>query len=168
MILLAHNATVDSYRTIEKYLKLSDGKLKDWSILSLKECKMFLENYLLDENQGFISTGLGGKNNKLRYFFLILSHSDAPFNDNQKKIIEKNFIDVANSFNSEIEEINFDINYAGMIALVSMDVAVGMVIEEGIKKCNQKSLFIFQHYFVTNCEIPKKEEIPDIIKKIME
>ncbi len=37
-------------------------------MLAFQENKMLLESSLLDENQILISTGLGGKGMKLRYF----------------------------------------------------------------------------------------------------
>ena len=72
LILLAHRGTVESFRILEKYLKISEGNLRDWALLSLKECRMFLESALLKEESGFISTGLGGRDNKLRYYFIVV------------------------------------------------------------------------------------------------
>ena len=71
LVELAHLGTVESYRAIEKFLKCCDEELKGWTLLSLQECRLFLEGDLLDDNKGFISTGLGGKGGKLRYCFVI-------------------------------------------------------------------------------------------------
>jgi hypothetical protein len=54
LVLLAHRGTPESCRTIEKYVKISEGNLRDWALLSLKECRTFLESVLLQEESGFI------------------------------------------------------------------------------------------------------------------
>jgi len=58
---LAHLGTPESCRILEKYLKSPETNLRDWALLSQKECRMFLENVLLEEEGGFISTGLEGR-----------------------------------------------------------------------------------------------------------
>ena len=91
LILLAHFGTPESYTTIEKYLKISGQDLRDWGLLALKECRMFLESSLLDEDGVIISAGLGGKGNKLRHYFIISSKNDSPFTKLQEEIIEDKF-----------------------------------------------------------------------------
>ncbi|NJM15294.1 MAG: hypothetical protein HC896_07880 [Bacteroidales bacterium] len=71
---LASVEEIEAFRTIEKYLKQSNsGLLYDWAVLAYQESRMLIESKLLDENQVFISTGLGGKDGKLRYFIVLLS-----------------------------------------------------------------------------------------------
>jgi hypothetical protein len=53
LIFLAHLGSPESCRTIENYLKVSDMNLKDWALLSLQECRTFLESVLLQEEGGF-------------------------------------------------------------------------------------------------------------------
>ena len=81
LILLAHLGTMESSKILERYLKVSEGTLKDWAILSLKECRMFLESVLLKEEGGFISTGLGGRDNKLRYYVIVSSEGKSNLNE---------------------------------------------------------------------------------------
>jgi len=72
LTLLAHLGSVTAFRLIEKYYKSPDNELKQWSALALQECKMFLENKLTDQTTGFVSSGLGGLKNRLRFYFLVL------------------------------------------------------------------------------------------------
>jgi len=58
LILLAHLGTPESCRILEKYLKSPEVNLRDWALLSLKECRMLLESVLLKEEGGFVPTGL--------------------------------------------------------------------------------------------------------------
>lgn len=168
LTLLAHLGTITAFRMIEKYYKNPDDSIKQWAALSLQECKMFLECELTDQSAGFISSGLGGLHKRLRYYFLILPSTDRPFTKLQKDIIKEELNLVSKSLNSIVESVDLSDTFVGLIALVPMDVAVGTLIEEGIKKCNELGEFVFEHYYVTNQNIPDKAEINDIIKIVRE
>jgi hypothetical protein len=159
LILLAHFGNAESYRILEKYSKISEQDLKEWALLSLKECRMFLESALLEVDGTVISSGLGGKGNKLRYYFIVSSKGNLPFSETQRDTLRKEFTTKAQKYNSEIEEITFEPNYAMIRTLISMDIAVGDVIEEGIKECNKLDEVLYFHYYVTNIRKPTKEEI---------
>ncbi|MEJ7683093.1 MAG: hypothetical protein WKG06_35610 [Segetibacter sp.] len=107
LVLLAHLGTVLAFRQIEKSYKNPDKTLRQWTALALQECKMFLESSLIDENIGFISTGLGGLDNRLRYYFLILSSTDRPFYKNAENIIKDEFSITCMSLNSVLETIDY-------------------------------------------------------------
>jgi hypothetical protein len=168
LTLLAHLGTITAFRQIEKYFKHPDKKLKPWTALALQECKMFLESTLTDQSASFVSSGLGGLKNKLRYFFLVLSSSDRPFTTTQKGIIKDEFNLIAKDLNCVVETVDHSDTFIGLTVLVPMDVAVGTFIETGIRMCNELGHFVFENYYVTNQEIPDKSEIPDIIKKVKE
>jgi hypothetical protein len=159
LILLAHFGTAESYRTIKKYLNHSGQELKDWVLLSLKECRIFLESALLEEEEGLLSTGPGGKDNKLRYYFIVSSKGGLIFAETHRNTLKKGFETISQKYNSEIEEINFETNYAMIGIFIPMDVAVGDVIEEGISECNKMNEFLIFHYYITNVKKPANEEI---------
>ena len=166
LILLAHLGTAESCRTVEKYLKISEGNLRDWALLSLKECRAFLESVLLQEEGGFISTGLGGKENKLRYYFIVSSKDGLPFSETHRNTLKRGFETISRKYKSEIEEINFEATYAMIGILIPMDVAVGEVIEEGISECSKTSEFLFPNYYVTNVKKPTPGEISKYLEEI--
>ena len=166
LILLAHLGIPESCRTLEKYLKISERNLRDWALLSLKKCRTFLESVLLKEEGGFISTGLGGKDNKLRYYFIVGSKDGLPFSETHRNTLKRGFETISHKYKSEIEEINFGATYAMIGILIPMDVAVGEVIEEGISECNKMSEFLFPHYYVTNVKKPTQEEISKYLDEI--
>jgi hypothetical protein len=166
LILLAHFGTAESYRTIEKYLNHSGQELKDWVLLSLKECRMFLESALLEEEGGFLSTGLGGKDNKLRYYFIVSPKEGLTFTETHRNTLKKGFETISQKYNSKIEGINFETNYAMIGIFIPMDFAVGDVIEEGISECNKMGEFLFFHYYVTNVKKPANEEILKYLEEI--
>jgi len=164
LTLLAHLGTITAFRIIEKYYKNPDDTIKQWAALALQECKMFLISELTDQSAGFISSGLGGLHKRLRYYFLILPSTDRPFTMLQKDIIKEELNLVSKGLNSIVESVELSDTFVGMVVLVPLDVAVGTLIEEGIKKCNELGAFVFEQYYVTNQNIPDKAEINDIIK----
>ncbi len=166
LILLAHLGTAESCRILEKYLKISEGNLRDWALLSLKECRTFLESVLLQEESGFISTGLGGKDNKLRYYFIVSSKNSLPFSETHRNTLKRGFETISHKYRSEIEEISFEATYAMIGILVPMDVAVGEVVEEGITECNKMGDLLFHDYYVTNVKKPTHEEISKYLEEI--
>jgi hypothetical protein len=165
LISLAHCATSESYRIIEKYIKITGPELKDWAILALHECRAHLESDLFKEDSGFIATGLGGEGNKLRYCFIISPLDRKSFNKLYRNIINDKFITTCNRVGSVFEDVVFRKNYAKIKILVPMDVAVGYLIEEGIKECNEKEGFVKFFYYVTNVAEPSKKEIACFLKE---
>ena len=92
LILLASQEKVEAFRTIEKYAKNPDPELREWSILALQESRMVIQSSLMDEQQVYISTGLGGKEQKLRYFVVFIGkENNVEFSLVQQKLIKNEF-----------------------------------------------------------------------------
>ena len=159
LALLAHQGTVEAYRTLEQYVATAKLELRDWGISALQECRMFLEGWLRDQEGGMVMTGLGGEGNKLRYFFLVRSRDEAAFTPGQKTVLEQAFTSVCGRLEAVPEEIQVHQNYAAVTVLVPLEVAIGEVIEEGINESNAGNPFLDIHYFVTNQRIPTEEEM---------
>ena len=164
LIRLANLGTIPAYRLIEKYLKNNHDHLKDWAVLALRECRMILEYVLLDEEQGFISTPLGGKGNMLRYYIVISARNKFYFNENQQDIITEGFEKTAGDLNSEIEEYNFNKNHCLIKLLLSNYVALDELVLSSIKTCNQSEDFIRIHYMATNQKKPTEQEIKSYLE----
>jgi len=166
LVKLGCSGIVESYRILEEFYNSCDKELKTWSALALQESHILLESKLTDSNSGFVSTGLGGKDNCLRFFVVIFSMTYKPFSIAEKKLINIEFGVISKKLNSNIETINFYDDYSCLTILIPMDVAPDTLIMKGINKCNELGEFIVPHYFVTNVEIPSKKEISDIVKEM--
>ena len=166
LILLAHRGTPEAYRIIEEYAKSPEAELREWALLSLKECRMFLESILLEEEGGLISTGLGGKESKLRYYFIVSSKDGLPFSDNRKSILSRGLETISHKYNAQIEEVSFEGTYAMIRILIPMSIAVGDIIQGGISECNQMGEFLSLDYYITNVGKPTHEEISTYLEQI--
>lgn len=167
LLLLAHLENIQALHIIDRYLTIVPQALKDWVILAYKECLTSLEGELKGEDQMMITTGLGGRNNMMRYYFVLSSRDKSNFTKNQKEIIEKSLKKVCATKNSEIEKIEFKNNYALIQALTSFNIAVGDFIETSINECNKiGNNFLIFHYLINNTWKPREEEISKYLKEI--
>lgn len=163
--MLASLEEVLAYRTIERYLKEGHQELRNWAILALQESRMLLESKLLEENQVFISTGLGGKGSKLRYFVVLIGRKKADFSDLQKKIIKNEFEDILIKCDAEIEKIEFMGQFATLVVMVPLKVALKDVFRSAIIECNQYGDFMKSNFIITNVKELNLAEIKDFLIK---
>jgi hypothetical protein len=167
-LLLSQLASIDdvsAYRTIEQYLNNPDEALKFWAILALQESKMLLQSKLLEQNQLFISTGLGGRDNMLRYYIVLLSQDNNPFSDFQKERINSEFSFVFQKNNAIIEEIKFQDNISTVLALIPINIALTDLFSAAIKECNIYGNFIKDNGIITNVKILTVPEIIEFLNK---
>jgi hypothetical protein len=120
---------------------------------------MFLEHVLLERNTGLLVTGLGGQGDRLRYLVLVRSMDGITFTSAQETMVRSAFPHVCRRHNSIFEEIEVWQKGAVIEMLVPMDVAVGAVIEAGIAECNTYVRFLDDDYYVTNVEIPSRDQV---------
>jgi hypothetical protein len=164
LVKIASLDKVESYRIIEGFLKENPGELRDWGTLALQENRMLLESVLLDENHVFISTGLGGKGQKLRYFVVLFGKDLSDFTDLQKKIIRNEFELSLKKFNSEIENLEFSGSLAAMRVIIPMKVIIKQIFTSAITECNQYGDFLVSNFIITNVKALSFDEIRDYIQ----
>lgn len=162
---LALCGTVDAYRAIEQYVKNPDPVLAHWSKVALYECRMALESELLEKPVGMISTGLGGVQHRLRYL-VVVGFSGPVLDDGQRRRLESAWRTVCGQDDSILEGVSFHPSHVVLTLLVSLETAVGTVIDAGIAAANGDAPFLRQNYFVTNAAVPTEEEIQRILTEI--
>lgn len=164
LVLLASSHEVKAYRILENYVHNPHPDLKDWAQLALMESRMAMESELSDEKQIFISTGLGGKDEKLRFFVLMLA-AHSPFLDYQRKVIEREFAYYLPKQDCEIEKLEVHDSYATLLFLLPVRANLKVLLDYLIQECNQYGNFLSDLYTVTNVKELSKEEILAIIHK---
>ncbi len=160
--LLCILASIDDpkyFRAIETFKKNAPDNLKEWSTLALQESKMLLESSLLDTKLLYISTGLGGKGEALRFFIVLVNKKNIAYDDSQAQIIEKELDFHFRRQNGEIEEIKFDGQYAQITCLLPLECNIGDVVKNVIKECNTYGGFIEEDFLLTNVKKLSTEEI---------
>lgn len=166
LVLLASQEKVEAFRTVEKYAKNPDPELREWSILALQESRMVLQSSLLDEQQVFISTGLGGRGQKLRYFIVFVGKEDVvEFTAIQRRLIQTELEFAIQENNGEIEEINFFANLAITVLLLPVKSDIQKVFSNMVNECNQYGDFIRPDIIITNVKRMTVEEVQQFINR---
>jgi len=153
---LAISGDIKAYRTIESYNK---EHLDDWAVMSLLQAKITLESELSDEKQIFISTGLGGKEDKLRFSAFFKANYLRPFSNYQRKLIEKEMPYSIERQGGEVEEIKISENYFTILFLININADIKLIFENAVNECNQYGDFINNSFIITNVKEFSEEDI---------
>ena len=162
LIRLAGTDNVENYRLIEQYASVAPTELKDWALMALNESRFHMVSSLSDEDGVFISTGLGGKSGKLRYFIVFVPNSEG-LSQEQKQLVvdEVNFLFPRYSSDVEIAEITGD--FICVTALIPMDIAVNEPINAVIDECLTLGCSLNDGYIVTNVKTLSLDEIQKVL-----
>ena len=161
---MASIENVECYRAIESYIDIAEESLKDWALLALNESRMQLESEIMEENQVFISTGLGGRQQKLRYFVVLMSRTNADLTQTHQMVIQNEFEFILKKFDAEVEELNFSGYLATILLLLPMNYSLKKVFQEAINECNQYGDFLKDDFIVTNVKTLSFKEIKELLK----
>lgn len=165
LVRLASIENVEAYRFIEKYLTDGHEEFRNWAILALQESRMLLESKILDENQVFISTGLGGKDSKLRYFVVLIQKEEREFTGLQQKIIRNEFEISLDNCDAEIEKLDCRGKYATLLVIIPLRVSIKDLFHETIRECNLYGDFLKSNFIVTNVRELGLNEIEEFLQK---
>lgn len=164
---LAQQGTAESYRLLQQYSAKPDSALEQWSRIALYECRMRLEQDLLAEPVGLLSTGLGGDGQRLRFIFVLaLQEAESLPGTERRREIRETLNKVCLQYRSAVEEAQFRPSCLYVQVLVPVDVAVGVVIEESIASLNQGKEELCRDYLVTNVSVPTEEEIREFLDEL--
>ncbi len=161
-VLLVSLATLDkveAYRAIERYAQNPDEELRHWANLSLQESRITLERSFSDEEHILVSTGLGGKGEKLRFLAIFYSSVKDGLNDFQQKTAKKELEYVLEKYNCDIEDVSVNREYVAITALFPFQLDIKMLLGEVLAEINQFGNFLMQNYVVTNVKIFDENEI---------
>lgn len=162
---MASMAVVECFRAIEAYLKEAPDSLIPWTVMALNESRMLLESKLMDESQVFISTGLGGQDEKLRYFVVLMTRSKVDLTESQKMVIRNEFEYILEKFDAVLEEADFSDYLATLTLLLPMNYSLKSVFKEAIDECNRYGDFLNEDFIVTNVRTLSFGEIKDFLER---
>lgn len=155
---------VKAYRTIEKFVGEASGELKQWAILAFQESRMLMHSSLLDEQQVFISTGLGGKGQKLRYFVVFLNKDqNEMLNKTQQKLLKDELIFELKKHEGEFESMEIMEGFSSTLVMLPLHVEIKQVFSNVIDECNQYGNFLQEDLIITNVKKMSRSEIIQLI-----
>ncbi len=164
---IARRNTVKAYRAIEQFAKIAnpEWKLNQWIKMALRECRSNLEFSLTGKRQVFVSTGLGSKNGKIRYFAVISALQGVKFSPTHQHLIKSELNYSAEKNDSEIEQLDFSESYVSVVILIPFGTEIRNVFMSCIEECNNLGKFLSDDYFVTNVKKYRPEEVEMIVNK---
>jgi len=163
--MLAFSSEIRAYRLLEQYVQHPDKDLVHWASMALLESRMAIETELSGERQIYISSGLGGKGDKMRFYVLVMSSKGKPFEAYQLKVIEKEFGYLLPEYGCEIERLNVNDNYVEIVLLIPMVNDVKKALEKVVLECNVYGNFLSQTVIITNVKELNQNEINQALKK---
>ena len=161
--MLATSREVKAYRMLEDYVQHPDEDVSNWAYMALMESRISSE--LSDEKQIYISTGLGGKGEKLRFYVLMLSRDRKPFLEYQRKVIEREFAYFLPKADCEIERLTIGEQYVELVFLIPVRADIKLTLDKVINECNQYGDFLSDIFTITNVKELTEQEVTDIINK---
>jgi hypothetical protein len=165
---LASLEDVKAFRTIETYLKSPEEKLEDWAYMAYQESLMLMESAFSDEEKVFISSGMGGKGDKLRYFVVFLHGDlDSEYSDVQKTLIRKELSYQFEKENAELENNEFQKSYFLFTCLIPVQTNISALFKNIISEINQFGNVLSENFLVTNVKRLTVEEVDQFIEAKM-
>jgi len=166
LVLLASQEKVEAFRTIEKYAQHPDPELREWSILALQESRMVIQSSLMDEQQVYISTGLGGKEQKLRYFVVFICKENIQkYSAVQRKLIRTELEFALKNSDGILEEISYEKDLAIALLLLPVKSDIQGFFSGVINECNQYGDFVRPDIIITNVKRMSVDEIRRFINR---
>ncbi len=163
---LAGTDNVKAYRILEKFVEKAGPSLRSWAVLALQENRMLLQTSILDEQQFFISTGLGGKNKKLRYYVVFIHRNNTSMlNSTQQKLVKDELIFRLKPEEGEFESIDFSEGFCSTQVLLPVKSDIKQVFSSVVDECNQYGDFLEEDMIITNVKVLSRSEILEIINK---
>lgn len=162
---LAASRQVRAYRALENYVSHPSEDVTEWAYMALMESRISLESELCDEKQIYISTGLGGKGEKLRFYMMFPAKKNEAFNDLQRQIIEREFAYYLEREDCEIERLTIHDVFVDMVVLIPVRLNIRELLDKIIEECNLYGNFLYDSYTITNVKELTEEEIRDVLKK---
>ncbi len=161
---IANLDDVKAYRTIEKCANTCEGEIRQWAALALQESRMLLQSSLLDEQQVFISTGLGGKGKMLRYNVIFINQKgNELLNKTQRKLVKDELIFEIKGNEGEFESMDFMEGFSTALVMLPLKSDIKSVFQNVVDECNQYGNFLDEDMIVTNVKVMSRSEIIQLL-----
>jgi len=155
---------VNAYRAIEEFNKNAQGELKEWSLLAFQQSRMVIQSSLMGEQQVFITTGLGGKNNMLRYYLIFPYNNRKELTKIENQTLKSELEFHFSAYNGIIEEIEYQSKYSTALVLIPLKTNITDLVNIVLNECNQFGNYLSENVLITNMKKFTTEEILQILE----
>ena len=150
--------SVAALRALEAYEKKASEDLLKWTQMSLTQCRIKVESELLDEPISYITTGLGGRGNKIRYY--MAAKSPEKLTPGRVQFAYQEFKDLTKEWKAELESMENMGTYLLFRMLVPLNVMIPDMVTEGVERCG----FLDSQFWLSNMHKPTDEDLEEWLK----
>ncbi|MDR1402622.1 MAG: hypothetical protein LBJ60_02820 [Tannerellaceae bacterium] len=165
LLALAVSNEAKAYRILKEYAQHPEPDVTNWAYMALMESRISLASELSEEKQIYISTGLGGKGEKLRFYALFYAAEKKPFETYQRQIIGREFTYFLLKEDCEIERLIVNDVYVELLFLIPVSIDIKMALTHVVAECNLFGNFLSDIFTVTNVKELSAEEIGELVRK---
>lgn len=165
LLLLSNLNEVKAYRAIEEFIKKGDKELKKWATIALQQSRIMMESSLITEKSIFISTGLGGKGDKLRYFCVFFTQKINKLKKSEKDILKKEIEFAFRKRKAILETLEFTMGIVTFKALIPLETNIKDMFNSIITEINNYGNILRANMIITNVKSLTIKEIEDLLKQ---
>lgn len=148
---LSQSTDPKAYNLLKEYSADAPEHLRDWASLATRLCGMSLEASILDVNNVYVTTGLGGKGRSLRYSMVLKANNQESFSEQQQTSIKNAFeYRLGKIKEAELEKVTFRGPLASLLVLLPLEHDMAELAKEVVTDCNIYGDFIDDNLFITN------------------
>ncbi|GHT67977.1 hypothetical protein FACS189452_06730 [Bacteroidia bacterium] len=163
LVKLAMLDKVEILRYLEQYAKDAAEDIRPFAQMAAFHSQLLIESALLGESPMVVASGMGGKNNCLRFFVALIPLAKKPLSETQKQLIQKEFSYVSHDYSASIEgDIDFLGKYPKFTMLAPFQTNPGQIVSESIKLCNELGTFLKNGAVISNVKCFDDKEVDNI------
>ncbi len=149
---LAISGRVEAFRVIEDFLEVARGELRQWALMAKLECRVAMMSDLVDEKQIAVASGLGGRDNLMRFMGLFHTARLQEFLPFQVELFFKELEYRMEQYGGQVESKEVGYNYINVSFLLPIQSPIKEIFTGLILECNLYGNFLGDSFLVTNSQ----------------
>ncbi|MDR1343457.1 MAG: hypothetical protein LBK18_09435 [Prevotellaceae bacterium] len=162
---LSCSEEVDVLRELEQYEKNCPEDVKGFVSMCVYQCRTNIESALLGEHHAVVASGMGGEDDKVRYFAALITLSGEAWSTTEQHLLHEELKLASKALDAVVELLEFSGKYAKMILLAPITLSPVAVVHNAKDASNALGVFISPQEVITNVARLSDEELDRILKK---
>ncbi|MDR0711054.1 MAG: hypothetical protein LBF67_01745 [Prevotellaceae bacterium] len=153
---------VEILRDLEQYEKDCPEEIKELVSMCVYQCRTGIESSLLGEHHAVVVSGMGGKDNKIRYFAALSTVSGQPWSQTEQHLLREELMLTSRENDAVIELLEFSGRYAKIQLLTPIMLSPVAIVRSAKDASNELGEFISQQEVITNISRLSDEKLDGI------
>lgn len=159
LVVLSAIDSIPVYRTLKRFSELPTP-LQQWGIIAAQQSRMVISSSLMNNKAGiFISSGLGGKNSKLRYHCVFPYNKTNILEEFQEQLTYNELLFAIERAEGELENFQINKEYITAMVLLPLRTDIKELFGNIVHECNLYGDFLNEQVIITNVKELNDAEI---------